>query len=125
LIVRCPKQPPRTLPLSRLNRLVCMHSVQLSTQLIGQLLKRGIDFIVVNQRYVDHGFSLFADHHRDANRRSCQYHWQLHENERLQWSRYLIAHKLKVAAQVTWDAADEGLGEQLERLRHQVLSCPS
>jgi len=123
LIVRCPDQPPRTLPLNRLKRLVCMHSVQLSTQLIGQLLKRGIDFVVVNQRYVEHGFSLFADHQRDATRRSCQYIWQNHPGIRAEWARQLVAHKLKVSLRIAQDNGNDLLSTRLDEIRHQVLAC--
>lgn len=103
LLIRSPDQPPRTLPLSRIKQLVCLHSVQVTTQLIGQLLKRGIDFIVVNQRHVEHGFSLFADQQRDATRRSLQYQWQHDEPSRLAWSRRLVVHKLKVGCHVLQD----------------------
>lgn len=100
LLIRCPDQPPRTLPLSRIKQLVCLHSVQVTTQLIGQLMKRGIDFIVVNQRHVEHGFSLFADQQRDATRRSLQYRWQHEPERRLSWAQHLVRHKLKVTLQV-------------------------
>lgn len=123
LLIRSPDQPPRTLPLSRIKQLVCLHSVQVTTQLIGQLMKRGIDFIVVNQRHVEHGFSLFADQQRDASRRSLQYQWQSDERARLAWSTRWVRHKLKVGCQVLkeTDEADsqqlrESLGRGLERL---------
>lgn len=123
LIVRAPHEAPRTLPLSRLDRLICMHNVQLSTQVIGQLLKRGIDFIVINQRHVDHGFSLFADHLRDANRRRCQYLWNSDSQERLPWARALVAHKLKVAAQLPELAAHSEQRERLLDWRDAALNC--
>lgn len=123
LLIRSPDQPPRTLPLSRIKQLVCLHSVQITTQLVGQLLKRGIDFIVVNQRHVEHGFSLFADHQRDAMRRSLQYQWQRDEHQRLAWSIHLVTHKLKMCGQVlkTADAVEslrlrESLCRGIERL---------
>ncbi|EHK60289.1 CRISPR-associated Cas1 family protein [Halomonas sp. GFAJ-1] len=100
LIIREPEQPPRSLPLSRMTQLICMHSVQVTTQLVGQLLQRGIDFIVVNQRHADNSFSLYANHSQQAHRRSVQYHWQSHANDRLIWSRHLVSHKLKVTASV-------------------------
>lgn len=107
LLIRSPDQPLRTLPLSRIKQLVCLHSVQVTTQLIGQLLKRGIDFIVVNQRHVEHGFSLFADQQRDATRRSLQYQWQHDETSRLAWSQRLVTHKVKVACHVLQDTDAE------------------
>ncbi|WP_404296443.1 CRISPR-associated endonuclease Cas1 [Halomonas sp.] len=118
LLIRSPDQPPRTLPLARIQQLICLHSVQVTTQLIGQLLKRGIDFIVVNQRHVEHGFSLFADHQRDATRRALQYRWQEQDALRLAWSRRLVIHKLKVAShtlQTTDEVGSRALRESLAR----------
>lgn len=111
LLIRSPDLPPRTLPLARIKQLVCLHSVQVTTQLIGQLMRRGIDFIVVNQRHVDHGFSLFADHQRDATRRSLQYQLQSDESARLSWATGLVAHKFKVICHVLRDTDEPGSRE--------------
>lgn len=128
LLIRSPDHPPRTLPLARIRQLVCLHSVQITTQLIGQLLRRGIDFIVINQRHVDHGFSVFADQSRDASRRSLQYQWQADETMRLAWSRRLVAHKLRVAAHVLQDtdaSASLALRASLERGQRRIEKADS
>ena len=96
LIIRVKNEPPRTVPLNSLKQLICMHNVHLTTQLIGQLLIRGIDFIVINQRYAENGFSIFADQQKDAIRRSVQYTWQQDPMTRIQWSQRLLASKLKM-----------------------------
>ena len=93
MIVRVPGNPPRTLPLNRIDQLICMHSVQLTTQLIGQLYKRGIDLVVINQRYEKHSFSLFSDQQKIVERRCQQYAWQLEESQRLQFAKALCQHK--------------------------------
>ncbi|WP_206477943.1 CRISPR-associated endonuclease Cas1 [Halomonas sp. KRD171] len=125
LVIREPDQAPRSLPLSRITQLICMHSVQITTQLVGQLLKRGIDFIVVNQRHTDNSFSLYADHVQQAHRRSVQYNWQSHAAARLEWSRYLVSHKLKVTANVlnSHSANARTLADSMTAVSHRVLSA--
>lgn len=76
IVVRTQNESPRTIPLTHLTQLICMHNVRLSTQLIGQLKKRGIDLIVINQRYHTHSFSLFADESLQLKRRLFQYELQ-------------------------------------------------
>lgn len=93
MILRADGQPPRSLPLTRIDQLVCMHSVKLTTQLIGQLYKRGIDLVVINQRYENHSFALFADQQKIVDRRCRQYAWQLGEFQRLQFAKALCLHK--------------------------------
>lgn len=127
LVIRSPSAPPRTLPLSRIKQLICMHSVQITTQLISQLLKRGIDFIVVNERYADRGFSLYADHLQQAHRRSVQYHWQSTSVSRLSWSRHVVSHKLKVAISLLrgrGQAAD-ALAVSMANSARQALTAPN
>jgi CRISPR-associated protein Cas1 len=125
LVIRAPDQPPRTLPLSRINQLICLHSVQITTQLVSQLLKRGIDFIVVNQRYADRGFSLYADHAQHAHRRSVQYHWQSNSATRLSWSRHVVSHKLKVTAAILRgrDHAADALAASMAASAQQALTA--
>jgi len=100
MIVRVPGNPPRTLPLNRIDQLICMHSVQLTTQLIGQLYKRGIDLIVINQRYEKHSFSIFSDQQKMVERRCKQYAWQLEENQRLQFAKALCQHKFRTISRL-------------------------
>lgn len=127
LIIREPDQPPRSLPLSRMTQLICMHSVQVTTQLVGQLLKRGIDFIVVNQRHADNSFSLYANHRQQAHRRSVQYHWQSNPGARLEWSRHLVSHKLKVTAGVLrgHSAKARALADSMTTGIHQAVTAPN
>ena len=37
MIIRAAEQQPRSVPLSRIDQLICMHNTHLTTQLIGQL----------------------------------------------------------------------------------------
>ncbi|MDO5667638.1 MAG: CRISPR-associated endonuclease Cas1 [Alcaligenaceae bacterium] len=95
IIVRTENESPRTIPLRHITQLVCMHNVRLSTQLIGQLKKRGIDLIVINQRYYAHSFSLFADEALQLKRRLVQYELQSNESMRLPLIQSLCAAKFK------------------------------
>lgn len=94
LIVREPPHAPRSLPLSAVSRIVCCHSVQLTTALLGQLWSRGIDFVVLNQRYSDHSFALYPNQQRQVERRSQQYRWQHHPQPVLPMAILLCQHRL-------------------------------
>ncbi len=126
LLIRARDESPRSVPLQRLSQLVCMHSVTLTTQLIGQLHKRGIDLIVLNQRHSAHSFALYANQQSQVERRCRQYKWQYHSNSRLPFAVELCRHKFKVLERLlrefeNTNAARERISASLERLDH----CPS
>lgn len=114
LLIRQPEETVRTLPLSRVSKLLCMHNVQLSTQLLGQLYKRGIDFVVLNNRYAENSFALFADLHQSALRRCHQYAWQLDANARFHLAKAICQHKLQTSKRVV-------ATEKLHRISAQLL----
>lgn len=95
IIVRTDNETPRTIPMQYISQLICMHNVRVSTQLIGQLKKRGIDFIVINQRYHAHSFALFADETLQLKRRLIQYELQSNESLRLPLIQALCTAKFK------------------------------
>lgn len=95
IVVRTQNESPRTIPLTHLTQLICMHNVRLSTQLIGQLKKRGIDLIVINQRYHTHSFSLFADESLQLKRRLFQYELQKNPSLRTPLIIRLCSYKFK------------------------------
>ncbi|WP_417533696.1 CRISPR-associated endonuclease Cas1 [Marinobacterium stanieri] len=128
MIVRVPDELPRTIPLGRVDQLVCLHSVHLTTQLIGQLHKRGIDLIVLNMRYENSSFALFADQQRQVERRCRQYRWQQDDADRLQFARALCSHKFKVMTQLLSDFHTMpalSTCERLQQARQVVSSCRS
>ena len=98
IVVRTRGESPRTIPLRHLSQLTCMHNVRLSTQLIGQLKKRNIDLIVINQRFYAHSFSLFADGALQLKRRLYQYELQKNKPLRLPLIKALCAYKFKCSA---------------------------
>lgn len=95
IIVRTQNEAVRTIPLQHISQLICMHNVRLSTQLIGQLKKRGIDLIVINQRYQAHSFALFADQTLQLKRRLIQYELQTNQSLRLPLIITLCTNKFK------------------------------
>lgn len=100
IIVRVPGEPPRNIPMSQLQQLVCLHSVHLTTQLLGQLQKRKIDFIVLNQRYHEHSFGLYANQQKQVERRFIQYKLQLNPEQRLHLAKLICKHKFRVSSRV-------------------------
>ena len=95
MIIRTKNDSPRSMPLSNISQLICMHNVRLSTQLIGQLKKRGIDLIVINQRYHNHSFSLFSDDALQLKRRFVQYELQKRQDLRLPLIKAICTYKFK------------------------------
>lgn len=95
MIIRTKSDPPRSMPLSNISQLICMHNVRLSTQLIGQLKKRRIDLIVINQRFHNHSFSLFADETMQLKRRLVQYELQKSQELRLPLIKSICTYKFK------------------------------
>ncbi|ANG62225.1 CRISPR-associated endonuclease Cas1 [Marinobacterium aestuarii] len=124
IIVRAPEQPPRTLPLSRIDQVICMHSVQLTTQLIGQLQSRGIDLIVLNQRHEQNSFALFANQQRQVERRCRQYAWQQSLTRRLPIAVQFCRHKFNILNRLlTHTATGEALHQHIEVALRQLGSC--
>ncbi|KXS36238.1 MAG: CRISPR-associated Cas1 family protein [Idiomarina sp. T82-3] len=66
-------------PISRISQLICMHNTVLTTQLMGQLQERGIDLIVINNRFQSRSYALIADQQKTVARRCQQYEWQKDE----------------------------------------------
>lgn len=76
LILVQPGQPSRRLPLSRITKIICLHSISLSTQLLGQLQANRIDFVHLNQRYSANSFCLQGGSNLPSTeRRLQQYAW--------------------------------------------------
>lgn len=95
LVVRAKDTSPRTLPLKHIRKIVCLHSVQVTTSLLGNLWTRGIDFIVQNNRYSERSFAIFPDQQKQVNRRCLQYEWQLDEEVCLLFAASFCTHRIK------------------------------
>ena len=94
LFIRGAGMATQTVPLCQLERIVCMHGIDLSTSLLGQLRCRGIHFVVINSRYPERSLTLLSDPHRGAQRRMDQYHILSNDAHRLALARRLIQSKL-------------------------------
>lgn len=123
LLIRHPEQPVRSLPLSRITKVVCMHNVRVTTQVLGQFYQRGIDFIVLNSRYAKHSFALHAETHQYALRRCQQYAWQLDPALRLRLAKALCRHKFKTALRLADQVQCCSLAAQLEMAIESLDGC--
>lgn len=94
IIIRQADAPPRSLPLSHVSKIMCLHSVQLTTSLLGQLWQRGIDFITLNNRYSERSFALYPNQQQQVKRRCLQYAWQQDEDLCLPIAKALCQHRL-------------------------------
>lgn len=114
---------PRTIPLRHVQKIICHHSVQLTTQLLGQLWERGIDFITLNSRFSQRSFALRPAQHNQVARRCAQYRWQDDEQQSLviakQFCRHRLANNLKILD------ADDPVIEQIKNTHNLMQHCTS
>lgn len=96
VIIRQPDTLPRSIPLQHVRKVMCLHSVRLTTSLLGQLWQRGIDFITLNTRYSERSFALIPNQQKQVARRCVQYQWQQDEHLCLPLARELCRHRLRV-----------------------------
>ena len=94
LFVRGPDMSPKTVPLRQLERVICLHGVNLSTSLLGQLRSRGVDFVVHNSRYPERSIAIHADPYRSALRRVRQCQLFVEPAFRLQLAKRVVCLKL-------------------------------
>jgi CRISP-associated protein Cas1 len=123
IIIRQPEQPPRTLPLTQIQTIICLHSVVLTTSLLGQLWQRGIDFITLNSRYSERSFALHPNQQRQVERRCRQYQWQQHEHQCLPLARQLCQHRLQTNIRLHPDIPD--LTQRLHTLKNRMSNSHS
>tara|TARA_R110002167_G_scaffold366450_1_gene597503 strand:- start:12722 stop:13681 length:960 start_codon:yes stop_codon:yes gene_type:complete len=100
LVIREPPHGVRTLPLRYLRRVVCLHSVSVSTALLGQLWQRGIDFVVINSRSSDTSFALYPNQTGVVERRCRQYQWQQTDSLCLPLATALCQHRLHIQQRI-------------------------
>lgn len=124
LLIRQPDQAIRSVPLTHLQRILCMHNVNVCTRLIGHCQHLGVDFIVINARHSEHSFAVHANHLRQASRRIAQYQLTSQPLLALPLARRLVRHKLAISLQVLRDANDDpalqSVRQQLHLQRHGI-----
>lgn len=123
LVVRDPDLPMRTIPLCRLDKIICLHNTELTTQLLGQLQKRSIDFIVLNNRYDSHSVAIYGDKHGNSIRRCQQYAMQLSEQTRLPLAKTLCQHKFLVSLRTVQQLNTNKLESQIEMALENLWKC--
>lgn len=97
VLIRQEDHPLRSVPLARLQRILCMHNVTTSTQLIGHCQRLGVDFIVINGRHSEHSFAVHAQQQRQANRRITQYRLTSSPDLALPLAHRLVCNKLALS----------------------------
>lgn len=123
IVLRMADEPMRTIPLRRLDKIICLHNTIITTQLLGQLYQRGIDFIVLNSRYDSHSVALYGDVHGLANRRCQQYALQLDTQLRLPLAKAICLHKFQVTARLTRQLTGHRIQSQLDMAIDSVQHC--
>ena len=114
VLVRQEGVRPRSIPIVRLQRIQCMHNTVVSTRLLGQCQARGVDFIVINSRFSQHCFAVYAQHIEQCQRRINQYRLASDPVLALPLSRRLVVNKLArsrhaLEARTESDARDSAL----------------
>ncbi|NLY16891.1 MAG: CRISPR-associated endonuclease Cas1 [Gammaproteobacteria bacterium] len=125
LVVRQPEQTPRTVPLKHLNKIVCLHSVQITTSLLGQLWKRKIDFVNLNNRHADCSFGLYPNRQQQVRRRCQQYAWQQDQSTALPLARTLCSHRLRNNLRLLPDNGELTLREYLHTAVSRLAEATS
>src|SRR5690606_24227927 len=125
LIVRVKDGAPRTVPLKHVRKIVCLHSITVTTSLLGNLWDRGIDFVVHNNRYCNRSFALFPDQQRQVNRRCLQYKWQLDERICLLLAASFCIHRIKNNVRAVGDGATTGFKNSLLQNCTLIWRCTS
>ena len=100
LHIHCKDSPLKSIPLNHIQQIVCMHGVDLTSQLLGQLSRRRIDFIVTNQRYSENSIALYGSELTKAQRRCIQYQWQQSLSQRLPIAKAICQHKLRISQRI-------------------------
>lgn len=125
LVVRQPDTRPRTIPLQHIRRILCLHNVQLTTSLLGQLWKRGIDFVTLNSRHSECSFGLHPNQQQQIERRCRQYQWQQNNQHSLHLARILCAHRLRNNLRTLSPNTNSPLHQQLQHALLRIEQADS
>lgn len=123
IIIRQPDTPPRSIPLTHVRKIICLHSVQLTTSLLGQLWQRKIDFITLNSRYSERSFALFPNQQQQVERRCIQYTWQQQEALCLALASALCQHRVTCNIRLLSGRCTEQLLAALHASHHAMADC--
>lgn len=124
LIVRQTDLLPRSIPLSSVRKIICLHSVKLTTSVLGQLWERGIDFITLNSRYSERCFSILPNQSKRVERRCIQYQWQQDEVACLAIAISICQHRFRCNQRILKNT-DHPLHLYLQESHHKAQFCNS
>ena len=113
VLIRHPTIPLRSVPLAGLQRILCMHSVQLTSRLLGHCQQQSVDFIHLNTRHSEFSFALYAQHVQQAARRTAQYCLTSDSAQALPIARLLVSAKLGQTRRVLRLEEDSTLASSL------------
>lgn len=123
LIVRHPQLPTRSLPMTQLHKIICLHGVAMHTRVIGQCQRHGVDFIVLNSRCSEHSFAVHAAHQRQAARRLHQYRLSADDALALHVARRLMQLKLANCLRELRHAGDMSRYSVVSGQVQQLAAC--
>ncbi|QTR48560.1 CRISPR-associated endonuclease Cas1 [Candidatus Thiothrix anitrata] len=93
LVARLGEQRQRPVPLALLERVVCLATVQLDTQVLGTLAEHGIAFTIASQRKPQRRALLLGSGHNDARLRLLHYRLAQDTAWRLLFAQQLLSAK--------------------------------
>lgn len=127
LIVRVPGLEPRSIPITAVQRIICLHNITTTTQVLGHCQAQGIDFIHYNNRHSDFSFALYAQQQQQAQRRCKQYQLCQQPAKALVLAKLLLRHKLQQAQrlllQLDCNGNTHALNQQLHDIRRRMAHC--
>lgn len=123
MIIREPNQPPRSIPLSHIRKVVCLHGTQVSTSLLGQLWQQGTDFVVLNSRYSERCIGLYPRQQQQVDRRCLQYQWQQDPAYCLPLAIHLCQHRIRNFQRLLPESGYEYLHHCMEQFHTTMGLC--
>lgn len=124
VLIRQEDHPLRSVPLARLQCILCMHNVTTSTRLIGHCQRLGVDFIVINGRHSEHSFAVHAQQQQQANRRIAQYQLTISPEQASPLAHRLVRHKLALSLRTLHHGPESAAQDQaLQSIRQQLKAC--
>lgn len=130
LVVWLGEQRQRSIPLTLLERVVCIGNVQLDTRVLTALAAQGIAFSAINARHSERRALLVGSSHQQAQLRLLQYRLVQDPDWRLKVSQQLMKAKweghLRLMDGLLMDRPDQrkALTEAHAQLTHQLAQLP-
>lgn len=131
LVIEEPGERPRGVPLKLLERVVIQGRATLDSGLLVALGEHGVSVLCLSARHSRRAGFLLGPGHADARRRLAQYRLSEHADLRLEWSRALVAGKLRAQRQLLNDAlawrpdCRKPLYDAIQQLERLLAQLPS